>query len=136
MLRTIVLAAVTVTASVMASTATGHAPTKHQHVPAQSPQPAPSEPLSASAARGQAFAQQHCAACHATTANRASPNPESPPFDDIANRPGLTAATLRTFLQDSHNYPAAMNFRIDASGIDDLADYVATLKKPDYRPVM
>ena len=70
------------------------------------------------------------------TANSISPNPESPPFEDIANWPGVTRTTLRQFLRDSHNYPAAMQFRVEQARIRDLADYVLTLKKTGYQPVM
>ena len=101
---------------------------------AQADPPRPA--LSAVARRGLAFAQRRCSACHGVTANTISPNPESPPFEDIANRPGVTRATLRAFLRDSHNYPAAMNFRVERARIRDLADYVLTMKQPGYRPVM
>lgn len=92
--------------------------------------------LSPGAKRGLAFAEQRCSGCHGVTANHTSPNPESPPFEDIANRPGVTSATLQQFLRDSHNYPAVMNFRVEAGRIRDLADYIGTMKKPGYRPVM
>ena len=84
--------------------------------------------------RGLAFVQQHCAACHGVTANSVSHNPESPPFEDVANKPGLTVVTLRQFLSDSHNYPAAMNFTVDRARIRDIAAYILTLRKPNYRP--
>ena len=90
--------------------------------------------LSAPARRGLSFARQHCAACHAVAADGASPNPESPPFEDIANRTGVTAATLGTFLRDSHNFPEAMAFRVDRRRISDLSAYIITLRKPGYRP--
>jgi mono/diheme cytochrome c family protein len=96
----------------------------------------PRSALSAGERRGLAFAQRRCSGCHAVTANSISPNRESPPFEDIANWPGLTRTTLRAFLRDSHNYPAAMNFRIDQARIRDLADYVLTMSKAGYRPVM
>jgi hypothetical protein len=48
----------------------------------------------------------------------------------------VTRATLRAFLRDSHNYPAAMNFRVEQARIRDLADYVLSMQKPGYRPVM
>lgn len=95
-------------------------------------QPGPS----ASARRGLAFAQQRCSACHGVVENSSSPNPESPPFADIANRTGVTQATLRQFLRDSHNYPAAMNFEVESTRIRDLAAYIVTLKKPGYRPTV
>ena len=102
--------------------------------------PATSAPSSADlrlpqrAQRGLQFVQQHCAACHGLTANSISPNPESPPFEDVANKPGLTSVTLRQFLSDSHNYPAAMNFTVDRARIRDIAAYMLTLRKPHYRP--
>ena len=92
--------------------------------------------LGAQARRGLVFAQQRCSGCHGVVENRSSPNPESPPFEDIANRPNVTQATLRQFLRDSHNFPAAMNFEVDNSRISDLAAYIVTLKKPGYRPLV
>lgn len=107
-------ALVTQPTSSEASRAVRHAPTRAQ--------------------RGLVFVQQHCAACHAVGANAISPNPESPPFEDVANKPGLTSATLQKFLSDSHNYPAAMNFTVDRARIRDIATYMLTLRKPNYRP--
>ncbi len=98
---------------------------------------APAAPkLSKPAQRGLAFAEQRCAACHGVTANAPSPNPESPAFEDIANTPGLTRSTLRTYLRDSHNFPDAMNFRVPQRRINDLADYMVTLQRPDYHPAI
>jgi len=85
-------------------------------------------------ARGQAFAQERCSACHGIGANATSPNPESPPFEAVANQHGLTRATLRTFLRDSHNFPEAMQFKVERRHIDDLAAYMITLRKPGYKP--
>lgn len=87
-----------------------------------------------SAQRGLAFAQAHCAACHAVTANGISPNPESPPFEDVANMDGLTSATFSQFLIDSHNFPAAMNFTVQPAQARDLAAYMLTLRKPGHQP--
>lgn len=94
----------------------------------------PTPHLTRSARRGLAFAQTRCSGCHAVTANETSPNPESPPFEAIANMRELTAATLRQFLSDSHNYPAAMNFTVARARIRDLSDYVLTLRRADYKP--
>jgi len=91
-------------------------------------------PLGRSAARGLGFARQHCSACHAVVPNRISPNPESPPFEDIANAPGLTAESFESFLGDSHNFPAAMNFTVDRNHIRDLAAYMLSLRTPGHRP--
>jgi mono/diheme cytochrome c family protein len=92
--------------------------------------------LSQPAGRGLAFAQAHCAGCHGVTAGSLSPNPESPPFEAIVNAPDLTGATLRQFLRDSHNFPQAMNFTVSPASIDDLADYMLTLRTPTYRPAI
>ncbi|MBA3055079.1 MAG: cytochrome c [Sphingomonadales bacterium] len=90
--------------------------------------------LSAQASRGLAFAGTHCAECHGVTANSSSPHPESPPFDDIANKPGLDTSTFAAFLSDSHNFPAAMNFTVNPARIDDLTAYMLTLRRPGYLP--
>lgn len=88
----------------------------------------------ADARRGLAFARERCAACHAVAANMTSLNPEAAPFEDIANRPGLTDETLRAFLRDSHNFPAAMNFAVDPGHIADLSAWIVTLRQEGYRP--
>ncbi len=87
-------------------------------------------------AKGLAFAQERCAACHAVGINGSSPNPESPSFEDIANQPGLTRTSLRRFLTDSHNYPDAMQFTVERSEIRNLADYMLTLRRPGYKPAI
>jgi mono/diheme cytochrome c family protein len=96
---------------------------------------APAKP-SASAQRGLALAQARCAACHGITRDSSSPNPESPTFEAIANMPGLTRTTLRGFLRDSHNYPEAMDFTLGRASTRDLADYIVTLRRADYRPAI
>ncbi|MFN3515699.1 MAG: c-type cytochrome [Novosphingobium sp.] len=101
---------------------------------APAPSPGAAVPLSPSAQRGLAFARANCARCHAVEGSGASPNAEAPAFAAIANMPGLTGETLREFLRDSHNFPAAMNFTVEPSQIDDLADYAVSLKRPDYKP--
>jgi len=88
----------------------------------------------AAAQRGRTFAETHCAQCHAITANGTSPNPEAPPWDDVANREGLTAQTFATFLADAHNYPAAMDFRVERRVIGDIAAYMLTLRRQNYKP--
>ncbi|MFC3173438.1 c-type cytochrome [Novosphingobium bradum] len=112
-------------AAAAALACTGGAPLAAKPRPAQ---------LSAAATRGLAFAQAHCTGCHAITANGTSPNPEAPPWDDVANREGLTARTFAAFLADAHNYPAAMDFTVQHGAIRDLSAYMLTLRKPGYRP--
>jgi hypothetical protein len=43
---------------------------------------------------------------------------------------------MRQFLENSHNYPAAMGFELDAAHAAALSDYVLTLQRPRYRPIM
>lgn len=90
----------------------------------------------ASAKRGLALAEARCAGCHAVGANQSSPNPESPSFEDVANRPGLTAASLGRYLRDAHNYPAAMDFTIERRHVRDLSAYFVTLRRPGYKPAI
>lgn len=87
-------------------------------------------------ARGYDYARAHCAPCHAITANAASPNPEAPTFESIANSTGLTERTLGSFLRDSHNFPGAMNFTIDSKNVKDTTTYMLTLRRPDYKPAI
>lgn len=98
------------------------------------PATARAEALSLAAQRGLAAAEQHCAACHAVRANGTSPHPEAPPWDDIANRPGTSEKTLRQFLRDSHNYPAAMQFRMNRRIAREIAAWMITLRREGYHP--
>jgi mono/diheme cytochrome c family protein len=91
-------------------------------------------PQSAQSARGLALAEARCASCHAVTAGDLSANPEAPAFAAIANQRELSRGTLRAFLRDSHNFPAAMNFTLRPADVDDLAAYMVTLQRADYHP--
>lgn len=84
--------------------------------------------------RGERFARNRCADCHAISAGGDSPRREAPAFERIANTPGLTRDTLGTWLRDAHNYPDAMYFEIPEEGIDDLVAYMLTLRRDDYEP--
>lgn len=97
----------------------------------------PAQPhLTPAEKRGLAFAKRRCAACHAVVADRVSPHSAAPSFQDIANRPAVTRPTLREFLRDSHNYPSEMKFRLEDERIEDLSEYMTTLQRPNYRPIM
>lgn len=78
------------------------------------------------------FVQAACGGCHAVEPPHLSPNPASPPFADIANRDGLTKDTLVRWLTDAHNYPEVMDFDLDPPQVEDVADYILTLRTPDY----
>ena len=73
-----------------------------------------------------------CGECHAITDDAVSPDPQAPGFADIANSPGLTRATLVTFLSDAHNYPMQMDVDLVEEDIKVIADYMMTLQSEDY----
>ena len=104
---------------------------------AQMPQPAASTDQLANTEgpnRILGFVQGACGDCHAVQTPGLSPNPEAPPFADIANRKGLTYETLSQWLRDAHNYPEVMDFDLDAPQVDDLAAYILTLRDENYKP--
>lgn len=80
-----------------------------------------------------AFVQAACGGCHAVETPGLSPNPASPPFAQIANRAGLTRATLLHWLSDAHNYPEVMDFDLDEAQVEQIADYILTLRSAGYR---
>ncbi len=86
----------------------------------------------ATVARGKAFAEAHCSACHAVVPDRFSPNPDAPAWEDVVNKEGLTAETVTYWLRHSHNFPEIMNFEIADDQVDALAAYMLTLR--DSRP--
>lgn len=54
--------------------------------------------------RGLAIARENCAGCHAVgPGERDSPNPFAPPFEHVANLPGMTAIALNHLLHSSHD---------------------------------
>lgn len=81
------------------------------------------------------FAQAACGTCHAVEEYAISPDGEAPPFASIANREGLTADTLETWLRDAHNYPEQMNFTLEDRHLRQLVAHIMTLQREDYRPL-
>lgn len=81
-----------------------------------------------------AFVEAACGGCHAVEPPFLSPNPESPSFAAIANREGLTEATLASWLFDAHNYPEQMDFTLTREQAEQIAEYMITLRRADYRP--
>ncbi|WP_324740666.1 cytochrome c [Tsuneonella sp. CC-YZS046] len=113
--------------------ACSHAETHSETRPAPSAPSAPSVSPAAQAedhgpARGLAFAQAHCASCHAVARLKISPHPEAPTFEEVVNTPGLNSETLNSWLRNSHNFPEIMGFEIEPDQIDDLAAYMLTLQ--------
>ena len=88
----------------------------------------------ATAPKPPAFVEAACGGCHAVEPPFLSPNPESPSFAAIANREGLTEATLGSWLYDAHNYPEQMDFTLTREQAQAIADYMVTLRRKDYRP--
>ena len=83
---------------------------------------------------GMAFAKSSCSGCHAIDLRNVSPNPNAPPFAEIVNQEGLTANTLSSWLRNAHNYPDEMKFSVEGHRVDELVDYMLTLRDPNYRP--
>ena len=79
-----------------------------------------------------AFAQGVCGECHAVEAPWISPNPASPTFEDIANRPGLSEESLAGWLSDAHNYPEVMDVDLSSGDAEAIAAYMLTLRRSDY----
>jgi len=80
------------------------------------------------------LAQAACAGCHSIERFGLSPNPAAPEFPTIANRRGLSVATLTNWLQGAHNYPEEMDFYLEDDEVGKLVRYILTLKDEDYQP--
>jgi cytochrome c len=80
-----------------------------------------------SPARGLAYVQSVCAACHAVeTGQTSSPNPDAPPFEVIANLPGMTPTALNAWLHSPH--PSMPNMIVAPDDRGDVAAYLNSLK--------
>lgn len=86
--------------------------------------------------RGQRFAQNRCADCHAVERLQTSPVPNAPSFEAVANASGVTRESLSQWLNTSHDYPREMYFEIPVERIDDLVAYLLTLRSEDYEPTI
>ena len=82
-----------------------------------------------------AFVEAACGGCHAVEPLYLSPNPDAPSFEAIANRPGVTKATIRAWLTNAHNYPEVMDFELEREHVDQITDYMVTLRRADYVPL-
>lgn len=79
------------------------------------------------AVRGRAYAEDTCAACHAIDKGATvSPNPQAPPFQTVANTPGMTETALHAWMRSAHeNMPQLI---VDPDRVDDLWAYLSTLE--------
>jgi mono/diheme cytochrome c family protein len=84
--------------------------------------------------RAPAFVEAACGGCHAVEPPFLSPNPASPSFAAIANRPGLSETSLADWLAEAHNYPEDMDFTLTRPQIDQIARYMVTLRDAGYVP--
>ena len=76
------------------------------------------------AARGQALAQRWCAACHLVKLRLTTIDP--PTFSAIANDPGKTPDSLRTFLAGPHKDMPPI--QLTPAQIEDLIAYLGSLR--------
>ncbi|WP_162290997.1 cytochrome c [Erythrobacter colymbi] len=84
--------------------------------------------------RAPAFVEGACGGCHAVEPPFLSPNPRSPSFAAIANRPGLSEASLAAWLAEAHNYPEDMDFTLTPAQTRQIAAYMVTLREAGYVP--
>jgi mono/diheme cytochrome c family protein len=76
---------------------------------------------------GAAYAEQVCAACHAVLPNETiSPLPEAPPFQSVADTPGMTELALTVWLQSSH--PTMPNIVLEQNDLRNVVAYIRSLK--------
>jgi mono/diheme cytochrome c family protein len=75
---------------------------------------------------GFTYAKEVCANCHAIVSNETSPVPEAPAFDEIANRPGMSAEVLLEWMQTVH--PTMPNITLEREDLIDVIAYILTHK--------
>jgi mono/diheme cytochrome c family protein len=85
------------------------------------------------ARRGLVYAEQACASCHGVQRGEASsPMLEAPPFENVANTPGMTGLALNVWLHSEHeDMPHLM---VDPDHVDDLWAYLASLRRTEPQP--
>lgn len=77
---------------------------------------------------GYAYAQTHCGGCHAVEPGRSSPVANAPTFEKVANTPGMNLMALDVWMRTGH--PTMPLLKVDATATEDLAAWLATLKRP------
>jgi mono/diheme cytochrome c family protein len=81
----------------------------------------------ADAQHGLDLAKRWCAACHVVSPDQGRANADAPPFASIARRPNFSVQALAYFLLAPH--PKMPELPLSRSQADDVAAYIATLKK-------
>jgi mono/diheme cytochrome c family protein len=80
-----------------------------------------------SAKQGQTLAETVCAECHAVTRGAIrSPFDHAPPFEAIAQMPGMTPMAIRVWLRSAHR--EMPNIMLQPEEIDNVIAYLQTLK--------
>ena len=82
-----------------------------------------------SAARGDVFAQQSCAACHAVRGEGPSPDRRAPPFGTLAGKyVGVSLQRKLTEIAETghYNMPALL---VHTDDVDDIAAYLDSLNR-------
>jgi len=88
--------------------------------------------------QGEKIAQQICSACHVVAKDQEfSPilDPPAPSFQEIANRPGTNAATIRRFVATTHWDTKTLPMRMPSpmlldQQIDAVTKYLLSLRTP------
>jgi mono/diheme cytochrome c family protein len=80
----------------------------------------------ADAYQGRVLAKRWCATCHVVSADQTSGGTQAPPFAEIANKPGLTAASIALFLLRPH--PPMPDMNLSRNEAADLAAYIVSQK--------
>lgn len=78
---------------------------------------------------GLVYAEAACGACHAVAAGKnRSPNAKAPPFEAIANTPGMTPMALNVWLHTPihRDMPYVL---VEPDRVDALVEYVVSLRK-------
>jgi mono/diheme cytochrome c family protein len=80
-------------------------------------------------ARGEAYARERCAKCHAVDKQTEySPLRTAPRFERLANTPGMTNMALTAWLYSSHK--TMPNLIVRGEDLDNLVAYIRSLKRP------
>jgi mono/diheme cytochrome c family protein len=80
------------------------------------------------ASAGLTLARQLCSECHGIERTEPrSPNPAAPPFETIANVPGMTGMALSAALQSPHR--SMPNVMLDANQLGSVVAYILSLRR-------
>jgi mono/diheme cytochrome c family protein len=81
---------------------------------------------SATVTAGRGVATTWCVNCHVVTPAQTSGSDQAPTWSSIANRPGMTEARLRAFLDKPHG--GMPDFKLAGKDIDNVVAYILSLK--------